>query len=142
MKPVPHDLENPTPIPSFTSALESDELSGEEFFHPEVDEEPHLLTQGDLNDLVRDLSLLKEKAEVLGSRLKQWNLLQKDKTFLCFVNVIPISKLSRSFMAYSLDKLIQHKCASCVFGTVVMMPTTIAKKNGLSETKPYLVDTT
>lgn len=30
------------------------------------EEEPHLLTQEDKNDLVRDLSLSKEKAKVLG----------------------------------------------------------------------------
>ena len=36
---------------------------------------PHFLTQADPNDLVRDLQLSKEKAEVLGTRLKQWNLL-------------------------------------------------------------------
>ena len=29
----------------------------------------HLITQGELNDLVRDLNLNKEKSELLGSRL-------------------------------------------------------------------------
>ena len=38
---------------------------------------PHLLDQRDLNDLVRDLGLTKKKSELLASRLKQWNLLQK-----------------------------------------------------------------
>ena len=32
--------------------------------------EPHLLTQGDLNDIVRDLNLSKKQAELLGCRLK------------------------------------------------------------------------
>ena len=32
--------------------------------------EPHLLTQGDLNDIVRDLNLSKKQAELLGSRLE------------------------------------------------------------------------
>ena len=32
--------------------------------------EPHLLIQGDLNDIVRDLNLSKKPAELLGSRLK------------------------------------------------------------------------
>ena len=32
--------------------------------------ESHLLTQGDLNDNVRDLNLSKKQDEILGSRLK------------------------------------------------------------------------
>jgi hypothetical protein len=31
--------------------------------------EPQLLTQGDLNDIVRDLNLSKKQAKLLGSRL-------------------------------------------------------------------------
>jgi len=45
--------------------------------------EPHLLTQGDLNDVLRDLNLSKKQAELLGSRLKGWNLLHQD-TKVCF----------------------------------------------------------
>jgi len=45
--------------------------------------EPHLLSQGDLNDIVRDLNLLKKQAEILGSRLKGRNLLRRD-TKVCF----------------------------------------------------------
>jgi len=33
--------------------------------------EPHLLTQGDLNDIVHNLNLSKKQAELLGSRLKK-----------------------------------------------------------------------
>lgn len=40
--------------------------------------EPHLLTQNDLNDLVRDLKLPKKQHEFLRSRLKSWNHLQND----------------------------------------------------------------
>lgn len=40
--------------------------------------DPHLITKEELNDLVRDLDLPKDKAEVLGSRLRQWNLLASD----------------------------------------------------------------
>ncbi|KAI6659631.1 hypothetical protein LOD99_14554 [Oopsacas minuta] len=40
--------------------------------------EPQTFTQGELNDLVRDLDLSKDKAELLASRLKQKNLLDKD----------------------------------------------------------------
>jgi len=45
--------------------------------------EPHLLTQGELNDLVWNLELSKKQAELLCSRLRGWNLLQKD-TKVCF----------------------------------------------------------
>ena len=31
---------------------------------------PHLLTQGNLNDIVRDFNLSKKQAEILGSRFK------------------------------------------------------------------------
>jgi hypothetical protein len=38
---------------------------------------PHLIAQSELNDLVRDLNLFKTQAELLGSGLKESNLLQK-----------------------------------------------------------------
>jgi hypothetical protein len=40
--------------------------------------QPHILTQDELNDLFRDLELSKSKADLLGSKLKQWNLLEKN----------------------------------------------------------------
>ena len=39
---------------------------------------PTLINQKMLNDLVQNLTLTKNKAEVLGSHLKQWNLLEKE----------------------------------------------------------------
>ncbi|GFU22628.1 hypothetical protein TNCV_1305021 [Trichonephila clavipes] len=36
---------------------------------------PHNLNQADSSDLVRDLNMPKQKAELLSSRLQQWNLL-------------------------------------------------------------------
>ena len=35
---------------------------------------PHLLTQGDLNDIVRDLNLSKKHAELIRSRLKEYSV--------------------------------------------------------------------
>ena len=39
---------------------------------------PHLISQSELNDLVRDLSLSKTYLEILVSRPQGWNLLQQD----------------------------------------------------------------
>jgi hypothetical protein len=47
-------------------------------FQPSTSNEPHLITQGEVNDLVRGLNLSKSQAEFLGSRLQGWNLLQKN----------------------------------------------------------------
>ena len=48
-----------------SSSLCLSESSDSEF----VSKQRHLITQEELNDLVRDLSLTKESAEVFGSRL-------------------------------------------------------------------------
>ena len=42
---------------------------------PQYDEKtPNFPNQNDMNDLIRDLALTKSNAELLTSRLKQWNL--------------------------------------------------------------------
>ena len=46
--------------------------------------QPHILTKDELNDLVRDLELSKGKAELLVSRLKQWNILEKNVQIASF----------------------------------------------------------
>lgn len=78
IRPVPHSQELPIPNPpesveieenvSFAEELEEKDEAQDPSF--ELSPEPHLLTQGDLNDLVRDLNLSKKQAELLGSRLK------------------------------------------------------------------------
>ena len=50
----------------------------------QVESGPLLINQKRLNDLVRDLHLSKEKAEVLGSRPQQWNLLEAGTTISSF----------------------------------------------------------
>ncbi len=45
--------------------------------------EPKTFTQDELNDLVRDLAISKEKVELLASRLKQKHLLDKN-VLICY----------------------------------------------------------
>jgi len=45
---------------------------------------PLLINQERLNDLMRDLYLSKENAEMLGSRLQQWNPLEPGTTMSSF----------------------------------------------------------
>lgn len=91
IRPIPHDDTVPVPTPpdvlvdvlaefsSQTSGSEPDEA--DEIYQPEEDKSPKLFTQGELNDLVRDLNLTKDAAEVLGSRLKSKNLLAPGVAF-------------------------------------------------------------
>ena len=89
MRPVPHDANLPIPKPPAELTVESgddddDERAAAENMDTEGDNDldfqpteshPHLITQPELNDLVRDLNLSKHQSELLGSRLQQWNLL-------------------------------------------------------------------
>ena len=82
--PVPHSSELPLPKPPSKKAPEdlagSEDIekdSDDEFniSHTDMISEPHFPSQQELNDLVRDMGLTKSNAELLTSRLKQWNLL-------------------------------------------------------------------
>lgn len=95
LKPVPHsdDLPIPSQPPpdAFTqveSSSESDvltEASSSEFdMEAGSSKSPVFINQCMLNDLVRDLALPKNKAEILGSRLKQWNLVEEGTTIAHF----------------------------------------------------------
>jgi hypothetical protein len=77
MRPVPHSEKLPVPKPSENLTFCDEDHGQKEGDNIHCDltieasgssSEPHLLTQGDLKDLVRDLNLSKTKAELLGSR--------------------------------------------------------------------------
>ena len=87
IRPLPHSDELPIPEPREIDLLSSDYAeSSEECSVSEpctsrnkefgITTEPHLIDESELNDLLRDLDLPNVKAELLASRLKQWNLLQ------------------------------------------------------------------
>jgi hypothetical protein len=92
MRPVPHNEALPITKPLANVIVDDEDSATDEADLQQVGEtfdyyptfkascsssEPHLLTQGDLSDLVRDLNLSKKEAEILASRLKRWNLAQQ-----------------------------------------------------------------
>lgn len=85
LRPVPHSPEIPVPLPPET--LEDlpdshDSTSGDQEFECDTGSQaPKLFTQFELNDLVRDLGLPKDSAQLLGSRLKEKNLLAVGTSF-------------------------------------------------------------
>ena len=82
--PVPHSDDLPVPLPPISecnsphttrSSDADDDLDDDYTFQDLFG--VHLLTQNDLDDLIRDLDLTKGKSELLASRLQQWNLLDQ-----------------------------------------------------------------
>jgi hypothetical protein len=92
MRPVPHSEELPVPKPPENLTFSDDNSDSDDHGQQEGDyvdcdptfqasyssSKPHLFKKGYLSYLVRDLNLPKEQAELVGSRLKGWNLLHRD----------------------------------------------------------------
>ena len=85
--PVPHDDSMPPPVPpqhgldatdSSTDEDNSDGLTSSNYTDSDTTEDPILFLQKHLNDLIRDLCPSKTKAELLASRLKERNMVEKD----------------------------------------------------------------
>ena len=86
--PVPHNDSMPPPVPpqyglnaTDNSADEhnSDGLTSFNYSDSDTTEDPILFSQKHLNDLIRDLLYrCKKKAELLASRLKERNMVEKD----------------------------------------------------------------
>lgn len=88
-KPILHDDSYPVPVTpnqavkekvqAVNAKLTVEDLSilRDPDYNPEEDpEDPHMIDQAELSDLIRDLNLTKQKAELLASRLLQWKLLK------------------------------------------------------------------
>jgi len=94
IQPVPPGDGLPLPEPLDNFAMYSDDedsvssnseeqqpsASRDADYLPSTDSSNHKITEGELNDLIRDLELPKNKPELLASRLKQWNLLHHSPT--------------------------------------------------------------
>lgn len=89
IKPLPHGPDVPVPKPpdNVTSpSTSSEETDDSDASTATIQEEkrPKLLAQAELNDLTRDLGLSKESAQLLGSRLRENNLLTAGTTFFWY----------------------------------------------------------
>ena len=89
LRPVSHCSDIPVPSPpsgDVESVLSDEPSRSDESKDTEIDpsfkdeSKPLFINQERLNDFVRDHYLSKENAEILGSRLQQWNLLQEGTT--------------------------------------------------------------
>jgi hypothetical protein len=85
IRPIPHDSDVPIPptptvIANICQVSESND-SNEESSEPGEYNDRCYFNQEELNDLVRDLNLNKEESELLGSRLKEKNMLAPETTF-------------------------------------------------------------
>ena len=92
-RPVPHDASMPAPLPpknglkTLADEVEEDSDEGsasapkdstDSDYDPEESSKLTLFSQERLTDLIRDLALSKQKAELLASRLQNNNLLHAD----------------------------------------------------------------
>ena len=81
MRPVPHGADVEISLPPTTLHEQSTESESSSMEANNDDRDatsysgtPKLMSQSDLDELVRDLDLLKEPSELLGSRLHERNL--------------------------------------------------------------------
>ena len=92
--PVPTPLVNKDHLSSSDEEMPSGEHSAESISLEDTEStysgtsgnEPHWITQEDLNDLARDLYLSKEQSELLAFRLNQWKLVEEDVRITSFRN--------------------------------------------------------
>ena len=75
--PVPIHTRSQDTVSADESATDEDDITIDDYvLNSNLEEKkPYYPNQKDLNDLIRDLGLTKSNAELLTSRLKQWNLL-------------------------------------------------------------------
>ena len=88
IRPVPHGNDLPVPVPpdqyirddeEYSQEISNEDVQNDSEFKPKSSTDKiHRISQDELSDLIRDLNLSKEKAELLASRLQQWNILEEN----------------------------------------------------------------
>ena len=92
IRPVPHGTDLPVPSPPENLSDESESSSlqyatEEMYFEPHQYDRPRdKFTQSELNDLIRKLQLNVEKSKLLGSRLREKNMLASGAKFYWYRN--------------------------------------------------------
>ena len=126
IRPLPHNEYLPVPVPPQQYILDSDDEATEnrektpkpspttdaDFTADLQFNELHQITQEELNDLIRDFDLPKSKAELLGSRLQQWNLLKENVRISVYCkryeDLVQFFKMERGLVACTdIDGLMQ-----------------------------------
>jgi hypothetical protein len=126
IRPVLHTEDLPVPVPPQQYIVDSDDeptengektpqTSTSKDFDFTADlkfKEFHRITQEELNDLFRDLDLTKSKAELLGTRLQQWNLLKENVRISLYYkrheDLVQFFKMERGLVACTdIDGLMQ-----------------------------------
>ena len=85
---------------SSSASISSEEDTDVDFDKAGASKEPHFPNQQEMDDLIRDMELTKENAELLTSRLKEWHLLDPAcrvskyrKLHLSFAHFLPFHNL-------------------------------------------------
>jgi len=101
---------------------------------PSTDSSNHNITEGELNDLTRDLKLPKNKAELLASRLQQWNLLHhsvKVTTFRTRNQEFEQFFTTAGYFTYCKDLMVWWM--QCIWGTVLSLSTLMLQSQVLKQ---------
>ena len=132
--PVPHSDQLPVPIPTRSqdpisadeSATDEDDITIDDYvLNSNLEKKkPYYPNQKDLNDLIRDLGLTKSNAELLTSRLKQWNLLDDS------VQITEQRKRHQSFSSFSPCKM-QFGFATMLVGFFTQLEFLVSVVNGV-----------